>query len=1054
MMKRKTYFAALLTLVMVFALFFPATAVLGVGDDGSPETEGELALNKKVTEKEDGTYTIELEAFATGDTIITEITKDVPTDIVLVLDQSGSMKEPIGSSTFEQYLWYGQNPTNGQHYENRHNGGAHNLYHYLEEEGVYVTVNVTKDAPESAYTSFEGENFWYYYYNQDRIFYRASDGEYKKIRVEERPGFLIPRYYIYVENVDSPVAFGPGYIIPDLGSYAPFYLRDESQVAYNYWYYDAKGKVHEITSSVGEDTVLETPLYRKIVDPSGGVSRLEALKTALTSFTNSVAAKAMGEDGVPGGNDDVNHRIAFVGFASGDYPTHIGWGETISQHYYNTEIFIGENGYAYPDEASSQYGQAFQDMNTATGQANAAASIGALDTLGATAVDLGVEMANGILAANPVEADETRNRVVIVFTDGVPGRQSFEASVANAAIAKGRTTKTTHKATLYTIGIFPGADATSEGNQSSNNAEQKANWFMQNLSSNNGTPQMPSYYLSASDAYVLNQIFEQISSQIETGGSTTTLGAETVIRDALTPQFQFPEGAQITLESYKCTGVEPYTWEKNPTALGAEAVINGSTVDITGFDFAANYVGTVENAETGQTEPRGNKLVIRFDIELNDGFIGGNNVYTNKYTSGIYANADAANAPNPTPLQPFEQPQVNVPMKPLHVLPAPKNVYLHGDIREADLPPNSYAWFGPALGEDESIPTGNDRILLDLSPDTLYFGLNEWQLAYVDLDIAFKNAEGTEPFPGYTKMTEDERYSLWVNVAPLTDGTGAVGTPAVAQEAHDGAPINVFLPNLTFEDGYADYGADVPDEGELENNLVGQNPKWKHNGIDSTAVWPPLIGEEPELMIAYTPVETKDINGVPTTYIQNGKVVTKDDIDVHVTTKIGTDDVTSFTSFHHEDCDPACSWNQLDPAPVNGKPAFLLHVHTFELTIKKTGGDANDTYVIELQRDGKKYTELSITGNDSVTIKELPVGSYTIKENEGWSWRYNANNGEAVVLGGLNDAGSITCENTKNNDKWLNHFADVVANVFRREEPPQPPVTEPSVTEPQPVPVP
>ena len=58
----------------------------GNGDSGMVITKNAVA-----NEDEHGTYTITLEAYATGSQIITEVTKDIPTDIVLVLDQSGSM---------------------------------------------------------------------------------------------------------------------------------------------------------------------------------------------------------------------------------------------------------------------------------------------------------------------------------------------------------------------------------------------------------------------------------------------------------------------------------------------------------------------------------------------------------------------------------------------------------------------------------------------------------------------------------------------------------------------------------------------------------------------------------------------------------------------------------------------------------------------------------------------------------------------------------------------------------------------------------------------------
>ena len=59
------------------------------------------------------------------------------------------------------------------------------------------------------------------------------------------------------------------------------------------------------------------------------------------------------------------------------------------------------------------------------------------------------------------------------------------------------------------------------------------------------------------------------------------------------------------------------------------------------------------------------------------------------------------------------------------------------------------------------------------------------------------------------------------------------------------------------------------------------------------------------------------------------------------------------------------------------------------------------------------------------------MGTYTIKENAGWSWRYKADNGSAATLNATNPAGSITCTNKLDTDKWLNGFSTVVRNIFR-----------------------
>lgn len=53
--------------------------------------------SKTVTLEDDGTYTINLEAYSTGSTTVEQVTSGQPLDIVLVMDQSGSLKNSIYS---------------------------------------------------------------------------------------------------------------------------------------------------------------------------------------------------------------------------------------------------------------------------------------------------------------------------------------------------------------------------------------------------------------------------------------------------------------------------------------------------------------------------------------------------------------------------------------------------------------------------------------------------------------------------------------------------------------------------------------------------------------------------------------------------------------------------------------------------------------------------------------------------------------------------------------------------------------------------------------------
>lgn len=73
-------------------LMLTATSAFADGEDKG------VVANKKVTANEDGTYTLTLEAYATGSSITTVTEESVPLDIVLVLDVSGSMDDNLGVS--------------------------------------------------------------------------------------------------------------------------------------------------------------------------------------------------------------------------------------------------------------------------------------------------------------------------------------------------------------------------------------------------------------------------------------------------------------------------------------------------------------------------------------------------------------------------------------------------------------------------------------------------------------------------------------------------------------------------------------------------------------------------------------------------------------------------------------------------------------------------------------------------------------------------------------------------------------------------------------------
>ena len=989
-MKKTKILSLLLCLSLFCALIVPGTRAYA---DNEPDSG--MKISKTATANADGSYTIMLEAFATGSTVITEQKTDIPTDIVLVIDQSGSMNDPIGGYTYTAYRTGGYNSRNyhnDEYYPLRHNGGSENLWHKLNNN-EYIAVSVEQ---KMAYTAISGWSNRKYYDNQNSLYCLVS-GEYKSVAVRREGHLFSADEYWYTMDGQQILYTTGDSSIPNFGQYAPLY---QSVKKYTYSY-TLNGVTTVIEESFGDGSSPDTQFYRRDYSSSAGGTRLNALKNAATTFANAVAAKAAGADGdISTPADNVNHRIAVVGFASGQYYNGTNY------NYGNTEVFVGSNQYKYGSAAQGQYGNAFQDMNTSTGVGNVSASIGTLSADGGTLTNLGLEMGNGIFGANPIAEGEKRNRVVIVFSDGVPGWSGYDSNTANSAITQAETAKNTYGATVYSIGIFPGADATSAGNQNGNETE-KANWFMQQVSSNNGTPQSPSYYLSAADAGTLNSIFQQISDQIETGGTTSTLTSDAVVKDIISPQFTLPAGttaANITVETYACTGKnanDDYTWSNNNSTMGATASISGDQVNVTGFNFSENYVGTVTEGDS--VTYRGHKLVISFKVQPKAGFLGGNEVYTNT-SAGIYENNTAEN-----PLLTFDRPTVNVPIKDVTVTAKDKNVYLKGEVT-AD-----------QLKDGAEISVGDVKLDLSKATDAdKPYGLDPWQTEYVDITVTVKDKDGNVISDKLDNLTEDTTYTIKVTVTPKTTGsTGSAGTPATEKSGENtpAANINVFKPELTFKDSTAYYGETVPANNDYSSNYVANSEKWKNGGKYSTDDGVQMIGTKPTLDITYTPDESK---------LEGGKY-TKQDVPVSATVKIGTENVNEHTTFVHQDCTTACGWE--NPA-TPGTPAFLIHIQTCTLSITKQGGADNESYVFDVLKDGEKYSEVTVWGNSTETLVELPIGTYTISENAGWSWRYSANNGGSAALTAQNPTGSITCVNTKNNNQWLNGFSEVVRNIF------------------------
>lgn len=101
-----------------------------------------------------------------------------------------------------------------------------------------------------------------------------------------------------------------------------------------------------------------------------------------------------------------------------------------------------------------------------------------------------------------------------------------------------------------------------------------------------------------------------------------------------------------------------------------------------------------------------------------------------------------------------------------------------------------------------------------------------------------------------------------------------------------------------------------------------------------------------------------------------------------------------------------------------------------DLTIKKTGAqdiDENQSFVFTVSGTANDGTTVNmkvvVHGNGSVTIKDLPIGTYTVTEDTGWSWRYDPEGISKEITLTADGENKVGFSNTRRKLFWLNGCA-------------------------------
>lgn len=356
---------------------------------------------------------------------------------------------------------------------------------------------------------------------------------------------------------------------------------------------------------------------------------METLKSAVSTFIDNVA------------KESPDSNIAIVKFAGNKW-------DTVGNDTYE------KGRYTY------NYSQIVQNLTTVdeTGASSLKTAVNGLIAAGTTLANYGMEHAQTIING---AKDNGRQKVVVMFTDGEPNGiekvSGFEKEVANSAINTSKSIKDAG-ATVYTIGCFGSLDADKKAN---------VDTYMNYVSSNypkatsmtadpGAQAEEPNYYKTVSSAADLNNIFTDISHTI--GGTDVKLTSTSVLRDVISDSFKLPsdyKDGDIKAYSVSCTGKngDTYTWDStHDTEYTATVAADKKTINVTGFDYAANWV---DQFGVNDSQSHGKKLVVQIPIVPETTAYG--DCDTNGPASGIYATG----VDGEEPVKTFPSPVVCIP---------------------------------------------------------------------------------------------------------------------------------------------------------------------------------------------------------------------------------------------------------------------------------------------------------------------------------------------------------------------------------------------------------
>ena len=642
-------------------------------------------------------YTLRLETFVTGGVEATAI----PTDFVLVMDNSGSM-------------YYDYRPGNVAMPNRIPLDNTTLLPYFKNDYGA-------KDPRYSVFVGAAYKRVW----TTSTVGVAGGNSYYYDTFTTETGSLNCTRYYKYVDPA-KPSNDGYYKIFQrKVGNYFNLAIKLEDG-NYRYLYGNTDQATANTTITADNQIIYNGPMYRI-------QARQEALWSGVESFLQTIGVENRKDQWAEGA---VKHQVAMVAFGSGYQVS----ADDITEH-----------------QTSNGYSKVIKDFVEVDDESTLLATAKtAMSFTGSTHTDFGVHLAMKLLqkletkeggkySALNTSGGTNRKKVVVLFTDGEPyfsGLNFFQ--IVKPALTDGKTIKEVGVGKLngriYTIDLwmsgssidflghlssnYPKGDCTSSsGNYSASKFTGKKLPFTESDVSEDEWKffegEQPVYYKDSKDGD-MSSVFSSIAS----ANMGQQAGEKLVVMDVMSDSFELPANVSGKVKFYtaQCIGEkeidgkkylafakeipvedrdplehlwvsrtdkngevtwvdiaqEPDGYNDIDAGITYKKTNNGKSITVSGFEFVDLWCGKDEVTEHNNTRQmatddpnasyaedgyRGFKLIIEFPIIVSEGALGGTGVLTNDAVqSGFYHGADDGTAEG-DPIINYQKPVLTIPVQ-------------------------------------------------------------------------------------------------------------------------------------------------------------------------------------------------------------------------------------------------------------------------------------------------------------------------------------------------------------------------------------------------------